>query len=146
MIRWGGDEFLVVGHGTNQAAIERLAERIRVELAEHQYQLGNGAIGRMSASIGVSIYPFASADSDSLDWERVVAVADQAAYIAKANRRNAWVGIYPGRKAASIRSFDSINQRIDEMHMEGVIEIRTSIREDLAVFGKNDGQCMDMHR
>lgn len=130
VVRWGGDEFLVVGNGSGRSSVEKLAERIRTELAATRYRLEDGLIGRISASIGVSVYPFACADADSLPWERVVALADQAAYIAKNNQRNAWLGIYPGRNAATIES--TMNQPY-ELSREGVIEIRTSIRKELSL-------------
>jgi diguanylate cyclase (GGDEF)-like protein len=136
VIRWGGDEFLVVGHGSNRSSIEKLAERIRSELATHQYRLEEDTFGRLSGSIGISVYPFVCANSDSLSWERVVTIADRAAYIAKENQRNAWVGIYPGPKAVSIRALESISDRLDELCREGVIEIGTSIEKDLSVFGQ----------
>ena len=40
LIRWGGDEFLVVGECGADRAVEKLAENIRMRLAETQYALG----------------------------------------------------------------------------------------------------------
>lgn len=136
VVRWGGDEFLIVGQGSNRSSVEKLAERIRVELAATQYRLGDALIGRLSASIGVSNYPFVCLDSESLPWERVVAIADQAAYIAKENQRNAWVSIYPGPRNATMETFETISDQLYELSRAGSIDIRSSIQKELAVLGQ----------
>ncbi|WP_419582257.1 GGDEF domain-containing protein, partial [Thiolapillus sp.] len=79
IIRWGGDEFLVVGENNNIHAAERLAERIRRNLAEFQYQVGEGHTVTLSGSIGFSMYPFSvHGKADQMSWEQVIAIADDA--------------------------------------------------------------------
>jgi len=96
IVRWGGDEFMIVGDHTSA----RAAERLRCELSERQYQLGDGHVGRLSGSIGFAMYPFTPLkETGLLQWEQVVALADHAAYAAKENGRNAWVGVYGTRKS-----------------------------------------------
>jgi diguanylate cyclase (GGDEF)-like protein len=136
VIRMGGDEFLLIGRGSTRSSIEKLAERIRMELAAHRYRLGEHKVGRLSASIGISIYPFFGANSSPIGWERVVAIADQAAYLAKENQRNAWVGIYPGPMVVSMEAFELIGDRLNELVQDGAIEIRTSIQKELTVFSQ----------
>ena len=100
IIRWGGDEFMVVGDNTSTRAVERLAERLRCKIAECQYRLGNGHVGRLSGSIGFAMYPFSPLKRTGLlNWEQVVVVADRASYAAKKSGRNAWVGVYGTRKS-----------------------------------------------
>lgn len=93
IIRWGGDEFLIIGRHANPAIAAKLAERIRQNLADHHYQLGRGAVGRMSGSIGFALYPFVPLTPGFCTWEQVIGSADRAAYVAKENGRNAWVGL-----------------------------------------------------
>ena len=78
IIRWGGDEFMVIGNTASPHTVEQLAERIRANLAGHRFALGNGHVGRLSGSIGFAMYPFAPSSSRSLHWEQVVAVAAAA--------------------------------------------------------------------
>jgi predicted signal transduction protein with EAL and GGDEF domain len=127
IVRWGGDEFMIVGDNTGPRAAEQLAERLRCKLAERRYQLGGGHVGRLSASIGFSMYPFTPLKkSGLLTWEQVVAVADHAAYAAKKNGRNAWVGVYGTRKSLWAEFTKS---RIDlaALAKEGMINIRSSL-------------------
>ena len=126
VIRWGGDEFLVVSRNTSNRAAEKLAERIRVGLAEHQYQLGNGNIGTLSGSIGFAVYPFSPLNPDLMHWEDVAKIADQAAYIAKQNGRNAWVGIY-GTRETGAEDVARIESDLEGLLNQCKVGVRTSI-------------------
>ena len=127
IIRWGGDEFMIVGDNTGPRAAEQLAERLRRNLAEYKYRLGGGHIGRLSGSIGFAMYPFSPLKkSRLLTWEQVVAVADHAAYTAKKNGRDAWVGVYGTRKSLWA---DFTENKIDlaRLAQQGMISIRSSL-------------------
>jgi diguanylate cyclase (GGDEF)-like protein len=130
IIRWGGDEFLIIGRKTSNRAAEKVAERIRLGLAEHEYQLGGGYTGRLSASIGFAVYPFSPLNPDLMSWEQVSGLADQCAYIAKKNGRNAWVGAYGSRETTTqdITRFKTDPGAVVAM---GRIGIRTSIYKKL---------------
>ena len=92
VIRWGGDEFLIVARETNRKFAATLAERVRSGLSQRVFSLGNGQVARTSASIGYAAYPFIKDRPDLLTWEEVLGVADAAMYEAK-KKRNAWLGI-----------------------------------------------------
>lgn len=134
IIRWGGDEFMIIGENTNARAAEQLAERIRYNLAERQYQLGGGHVGRLSGSIGFAMYPFSPLNPKVLSWEQAVAVADHAAYTAKKNGRNAWVGVYGTRKSMW-DEFAKTKIDLQALASEGMINIRSSLT---AVLHYND--------
>ena len=98
VVRWGGDEFVVVHSCNNLEAASELAERIRIAVSTHRYRLTGTSVARTSCSIGFAMYPFVRAVPGLLTWEEVLRLADAALYRAK-TRRNAWVG-WSGRKAA----------------------------------------------
>lgn len=132
IIRWGGDEFLIVGRSGGPPTMEEnLAERIRVALAEHQYTVGDGHIGRLSGSIGFTRYPFAPLRPQLLSWEQVIDVADHAAYISKENGRNAWVGIHCGRKGVPEDLATRIQAHFEALLERGVVTLNTSIDREL---------------
>ena len=126
IIRWGGDEFMVIGNTASPQTVEQLAERIRANLAGHQFALGHGHIGRLSGSIGFAMYPFAPSSSRSLHWEQVVAVADHAAYTAKKNGRNAWLGVY-GTKKSSWEELARTNINLPALARQQVVNLRSSL-------------------
>ncbi len=92
VIRWGGDEFLIVARETNRSYAATLAERIRSGLAQRVFPVGNGQVARVTTSIGYATFPFLKDQPELLTWEEVLGVADAAMYEAK-QKRNAWVGI-----------------------------------------------------
>ncbi len=98
VVRWGGDEFVVVHACSNLEAASELAERIRIAVSTHRYRLTGSSIARTSCSVGFAMYPFVRAVPGLLGWEEVLRLADAALYRAK-SRRNAWVG-WSGRKVA----------------------------------------------
>ena len=128
IIRWGGDEFMIIGNVASPRVVEQLAERIRANLAEHQYKLGDGHVARLSGSIGFAMYPFSSKNLNALNWEQVVAVADNAAYTGKKNGRNAWVGVY-GTQKCNWEELTKTNINLPALARKEMIEIKTSLEK-----------------
>lgn len=81
--RLGGDEFTVILPDFGEAAtLDRIVQNILTELAV-SFDLGEGDIGHVSASIGITLYPY-----DTLNIDELLKHADQAMYAAKAAGRN----------------------------------------------------------
>ena len=99
VVRWGGEEFLVVARNAARSESNTLVERIRANMARHDFDLGNGKIIKRTCSVGFVFYPFFPDDPDVLSWERAVDLADHCLYAAKRAGRNTWVGLVPGGAA-----------------------------------------------
>lgn len=93
LIRWGGDEFLVVGRVDDLAGVEVIPERVRTMIEEKTFDLGDGQVARLTCSIGFTCYPASSSDLLGLSIDQIVSLADKALYGAKRLGRNAWVGL-----------------------------------------------------
>lgn len=100
VIRWGGDEFVVVSRNARPDQIEALAKRIRNDVSQHVFALGDGQVVRLTTSLGFACYPFSTARPDHIAWEQVLGLADSAQYLAKRSR-DAWVGYFDAGSAAS---------------------------------------------
>ena len=96
VVRWGGEEFLIICRDSCLSTTEQLAERIRLKMAAHMFDIGNGITLNKTCSLGVSCYPFNPTNVDFFDWEQVLYLADSALYKAKNSGRNAWVSIFNG--------------------------------------------------
>jgi diguanylate cyclase (GGDEF)-like protein len=131
LIRWGGDEFLVVGRDSDQASLERLAERIRERIEAHTFDLDDGRVAHATCSIGFACYPFMRSRIDALSWEQVISVADRALYMAKRTGRNAWVGFTSTATTPVQGVLAKILYAPGELARAGLVEVRTSIAEDL---------------
>jgi diguanylate cyclase (GGDEF)-like protein len=93
LIRWGGEEFLVVARFTDRNKAPELAERLRITVEEHDFDIGENKTIKKTCSIGFACYPFSTQNIKALDWSQVIDIADHCLYAAKKSSRNAWVGL-----------------------------------------------------
>ena len=126
IVRWGGDEFMILGHAQSFEGAVVLAEKVRKQLSQPRYDVGSGNTGRLSGSIGVSAIPFVDGNLNTGTWEQIVGVADQAAYLAKSNGRNAWVSIR-GTELTVPDDFLTIKERLPEMRDLGKVVVNSSV-------------------
>lgn len=96
LVRWGGEEFLVVCRDSDDTYPAKLAERLRSQVAENEFDIGEGRVLKCSCSIGFAGFPFYPPFPGYFGWSQIIDMADQALYIAKKSGRNAWVGVQPG--------------------------------------------------
>lgn len=88
LVRWGGDEFLVVERFADRNDAVIGAERFRAAVESADVVLPNGERLAITCSVGYASFPFMTADPDVLGWEQVVTLADLAAYSVKRDGRN----------------------------------------------------------
>lgn len=96
IIRWGGEEFVILQRDSCRENAIIVAERIRNTVEGHQFDIGEGRTLSKTCSIGFSAYPFIPANPRAYSIEDVISVADHALYAAKRTSRNAWVSIHQG--------------------------------------------------
>jgi len=96
IIRWGGEEFLIVSRFGQADRAQEMAERLRIKVCNKAFEIANGkAIGK-TVSIGFTTIPFDRAASCRLSCSQLIEVADKALYFVKENGRNGWAGISAG--------------------------------------------------
>ncbi|HUG54558.1 MAG TPA: two-component regulator propeller domain-containing protein, partial [Vicinamibacteria bacterium] len=127
VVRWGGDEFLLVARDLTDEGCLELAERIRASVAHHVFAIGDGQVVRTTCSVGVARYPFLRQQLDALSWEQVISVADHALYVAKASGRNAWVGFHPGTSAPAEGLFGAICHGTARALRQGTLRVTSSL-------------------
>jgi diguanylate cyclase (GGDEF)-like protein len=103
IVRWGGDEFVVLCVNADLATASALAERVRSSVAKQIFRVGDAVATRTSCSIGFAPVPFIPGHPELLDWEHSLSSADAALYQAK-RERNTWVGWGGTDKAAELPS------------------------------------------
>jgi diguanylate cyclase (GGDEF)-like protein len=128
IVRWGGDEFVLVARDLSGNRLAELAERIRSQVAQHVFDIGDGRVVRTTCSIGFACYPFFREQLDALSWEQVISVADRALYVAKASGRNAWVGFHPGITALPIQGlFGAVCHGTQQLVRDGTLRVTSSL-------------------
>ncbi len=106
LIRWGGEEFLMICRGTDRSSGVLLAKRIIEEVCAEPFDLGAGIRLYKTCSVGWAPFPWISGAGDPLTMENVIELADHALYLAKDFGRNQCVGLLP--TPAAIRVFTAI--------------------------------------
>ena len=96
LVRWGGEEFLMISRFTCLEDAAALAERIRAAIATQPIRLGHGLALDLTCSIGFAPWPFALDWPELGDWSACVGLADRCLYAVKRSRKNGWLGIVPG--------------------------------------------------
>ena len=124
LVRWGGDEFVLVHRCGSFEEAAGFAERARAAVSRHRFALRGSATARTSCSIGFAMYPFEPSQGQALSWEDVLALADGALYRSKI-RRNAWVG-WGGTSLAPADLRARILADPVAAENEGLIEVRAS--------------------
>ena len=137
VVRWGGEEFLVVARYVDRSEIIQLAERIRKNIESHDFDLGNGKHIKRTCSIGTSSYPFISKDVEALSWEQTLNLADFAMYIAKNNGRNLWVSLTEKNISDPKAFYQSAMDNICIAVNQGLLELESSNKEKVLECIKN---------
>jgi diguanylate cyclase (GGDEF)-like protein len=91
LIRWGGEEFLIIARASDRREGQAQAERILTAIGGAPYRLG-GSWQARTCSVGWAAYPWLGDRPDTVGYEEVLRLADRALYDAKAKGRNCAVG------------------------------------------------------
>jgi len=83
VVRYGGDEFVVILPETSVHEAVRVADRIRAKIERHRFTGGRRLQIHLTSSIGLAAFP-----DDALSPHQLIACADRAMYAAKAANKN----------------------------------------------------------
>ena len=92
VVRWGGEEFLIVAPRAAPEQAEQMAARVLRAIGEAPIALGEQRTLRVTASIGYARFPLPPYAA-TVPWEQAINLADMALYTAKNQGRNRAVGI-----------------------------------------------------
>ncbi|MCO7224256.1 ligand-binding sensor domain-containing diguanylate cyclase [Pleionea sp. CnH1-48] len=131
LVRWGGEEFLVVARSLSRDFASQLAERLRSEVETFDFQLSDGNSLRCTCSIGYAAFPLIKESPEWLNWLQTLEVADHCLYAAKQSQRNAWVGFMSIGHEMAESELAELKQNTSDWLAKGVLEMDTSIKKPL---------------
>lgn len=99
LVRWGGEEFLLVCRTTDQDNAWLLCKRVLEAIGEIPFDVGNGVEIHKTCSIGWAPFPWLKGETRTLSIDNVIELADKALYLAKREGRNRSYGLVPSAKA-----------------------------------------------
>lgn len=92
LVRWGGEEFVVVSRVDKNTAYQDIANRIRLAVKSTPFDVNSTEQVTLTCTVGGIIYPF-NKQMFSTPWQTLVQLADAALYYGKETQRDCWVCI-----------------------------------------------------
>ena len=120
IVRWGGEEFLVVTQSLASDQVEALARRMLATLNQFPVQTGAGRVS-VSASIGFATFPIGPSEL-RVSWERAINLVDTAMYLAKAHGRNRAYGVRLLQDSDEA-SLDAITHSLEAAWRDGRVDL-----------------------
>jgi diguanylate cyclase (GGDEF)-like protein len=132
LIRWGGEEFLMVARGTDRHEANVIAERIRVAVSSRPFELTDGVHISKTCSVGFACFPFLLAHPNLLSWSQVVEIADLGLYRAKNAGRDAWVGLHCSVDANRDGLFHRLTHDVEQEILNGQVIVVINSKNEIA--------------
>ncbi len=126
VVRWGGEEFLILSRQVDRRGAAVFAQRVRDAVRDHVFVAEEGVTLRRTCSVGFAPFPFVTRDPRAVSWDQVVRLADQAAYLAKRSGRDAWVGVH-ANDATPPEAVRGDPATLELLVAEGVLDVISSM-------------------
>ena len=124
VVRWGGEEFLVVFQGLPRSHSTSVLQRLFEATVSRPVEMDDQVELEVTCSIGFAELPLLSDEAvDMIGWESVVEIADQALYRVKRRGRNGWALIRPSGNLNSVDFVQAVREDLDTVLDQGQVEI-----------------------
>jgi diguanylate cyclase (GGDEF)-like protein len=104
LIRWGGEEFLLISRDADRSRGDVLAGRVMQSVGSDPFDLGGGHKVRRTCSVGWAPFPWYPDSTRTFAFTEVLKLADRAMYLSKQSGRNRSVGVLPAGLYADLGS------------------------------------------
>lgn len=123
LVRWGGEEFLIVSRYTDRREAELLAQRALLAVAETPFSLGgSGTTIHRTCSMGWAAFPWFPDNPRAVSFEEVLTLADRGLNQAKQLGKNRAVGMLPAsgkRPPETVEGLHSRGVQVDMLAVPG---------------------------
>lgn len=122
LVRWGGEEFLIVSRYTDRAEAELLAQRVLLAVSDAPFDVGRAAESiYRTCSLGWAAFPWFLHDPRGIGCEEVLALADRGLQQAKRSGKNCAVGMRPatGQLSPPGQSLQHMGLHVDLLPVAG---------------------------
>ncbi len=131
LVRWGGEEFLVVARTCNRKDAPMVAERIRQVVSMMPFTLLDDLAINRTCSVGYAAFPFLPHAPHLISWAQVVNFADQGLYMVKKSGRNACIGISHTKLEPQEDFYNAVMRHPQQAAEQQLIQIISHQMEDL---------------
>jgi len=120
VVRWGGEEFLVIVRSAAPDAVQAMAQRMLDAVAATPV-VHEGRSIPVTLSIGYATFPLEPTRL-SVGWERAIGLVDTAMYLAKAHGRNRAYGVRR-LQARTDPQFEAVSRALESAWMAGEVTL-----------------------
>ena len=120
VVRWGGEEFLILAPRAAPEQADQMAARVLRTLGAATIDIGSAEL-RVTASIGYARFPLPPYNAE-VPWEQAINLADMALYTAKNQGRNRAIGI-TSTTAATPEALRGIESDFDQAWHAGEVTL-----------------------
>ena len=123
LVRWGGEEFLLISRHTDRREAELLAKRVLAAVADMPFDVDEegGTIYR-TCSVGWAAFPWFPDNPRAISYREVLTLADRGLHQAKVSGKNRAVGMLPptGKVTPiSVEGLHSARVQVDVLAVSG---------------------------
>jgi diguanylate cyclase (GGDEF)-like protein len=93
IVRWGGEEFLIILNNTDPRYLERFARRVLSSVRDASVRVSEDNTIHRTCSVGFAQIPFCKSHPNLLTLEQTIKLSDYAMYVAKRNGRNRAIAV-----------------------------------------------------
>jgi diguanylate cyclase (GGDEF)-like protein len=123
VVRWGGEEFLVLAPQVTEADTEALAERVLRGVGEEPMRVDGRPVA-VTVSVGYASFPLPPGQLP-VGWEQAINLADMALYMAKNQGRNRAGGIVAAQ-ASDPHALRGIEADFDRAWHDGRVTLKVA--------------------
>jgi diguanylate cyclase (GGDEF)-like protein len=95
VVRWGGEEFLVVCPGVRKGSVGIIIGKLMEEIRRATYVVADAQALAVTVSMGCSTFPLFSRGSDAFSFEEIIRICDAALYLSKETGRDQATFVQP---------------------------------------------------
>ncbi len=123
LVRWGGEEFLIVSRYTDRSEAELLAQRVLSAVADTPFSVGaSDEMMYRTCSLGWAAFPWFPDNRRAVSYEEVLTLADRGLHQAKELGKNRAVGMLPAAgkiTATTVEGLHSSGLQVDVLAIAG---------------------------
>jgi len=128
LVRWGGEEFLVILRSVHYDETAGYAERLATAVQRYRFASPDDRTLRLTCSLGFVEFPFFSGEPEALDWNHAVVLADRAMYSVKQGGRNGWAIVRPVAGVAPSRLMKHFGQGLSWLVEQGLLSLNSRLQ------------------
>ena len=135
VVRWGGDEFLIVLRDSQANQIESFIYEMNLAVSSSEFHLPDGQSLSLTCSIGYALYPLPLIGGQLINWEVSLSLADMALHQVKNAGRNGWATVEFDEQvdAFEFEDNDALESFVEQLFATGAARFNLRLADNTTV-------------